>query len=155
MVPVNTHGFRLYTILWYTYGMGGWLQTLSITIDLPLSPSPQTQMSHWQLSNICTGTGTWTTLDFSAIENHCKKVVILFYIFRGTFGTSMFGSVQKAVGERCGRTLRIFTLISKADDKHSKTRLNTLNVNDFFFQPTIYWLYALWSQAYFIYHVSS
>ncbi len=44
----------------------------SRTIDLSVSPSPRTQTSQWQSSISCTGSGTRTSLCFSAIEKHWK-----------------------------------------------------------------------------------
>ncbi len=41
-------------------------------IDLSVSPSPRTQTSQWQSSISCTGSGTRTSLSFSAIEKHWK-----------------------------------------------------------------------------------
>ncbi len=41
-------------------------------IDLSVSPSPRTQTSQWQSSISCTGSGTRTSLGFSAIEKHWK-----------------------------------------------------------------------------------
>ncbi len=42
------------------------------TIDLSVSPSPRMQTSQWQSSISCTGSGTRTSLGFSAIEKHWK-----------------------------------------------------------------------------------
>ncbi len=42
------------------------------TIDLSVSPSPQTQASQWQSSISCMGSRTRTSLWFSAIEKHWK-----------------------------------------------------------------------------------
>ncbi len=42
------------------------------TIVLLVSPSPRTQTSQWQSSISCTGSGTRTSLGFSAIEKHWK-----------------------------------------------------------------------------------
>ncbi len=41
-------------------------------IDLSVSPSPRMQTSQWQSSISCTGSGTRTSLGFSAIEKHWK-----------------------------------------------------------------------------------
>ncbi len=41
-------------------------------IDLSVSPSPRTQTSQWQSRISCTGSGTRTSLGFSAIEKHWK-----------------------------------------------------------------------------------
>ncbi len=41
-------------------------------IDLSVSPSPWTQTSQWQSSISCTGSGTRTSLGFSAKEKHWK-----------------------------------------------------------------------------------
>ncbi len=45
---------------------------LLLSIDLSVSPSPRMQTSQWQLSISCTGSGTRTSLGFSAIEKHWK-----------------------------------------------------------------------------------
>ncbi len=42
------------------------------SIELSVSPSPQTQTSQWQSSISCTASGTRTSLGFSAIEKHWK-----------------------------------------------------------------------------------
>ncbi len=57
------------------------------TIDLSVSPSPRTQMSQWQSSISCTGSGTRTSLGFSAIEKHWK--IQSSHRFDGVFATKM------------------------------------------------------------------
>ncbi len=47
-------------------------RSMCSSTDLTVSPSPQTQMCQWQLSISCTGSGTRTSLGFSAIEKHWK-----------------------------------------------------------------------------------
>ncbi len=46
------------------------VEKLLLGIALSVSPSPWTQMSQWQSSISCTGSGTLTSLGFSAIEKH-------------------------------------------------------------------------------------
>ncbi len=46
--------------------------TSMTVIDLSVSPSPRTQTGQWQSSISCTGSGTRTSLGFSAIEKHWK-----------------------------------------------------------------------------------
>ncbi len=48
------------------------VEKLLLGIDLSASPSPRMQMSQWQSSISCMGSGTWASLGFSAIEKHWK-----------------------------------------------------------------------------------
>ncbi len=57
---VGSHGFIVKPVI------------VTSLIDLLVSPSPRTQTSQWQSSISCTGSGTRTSLGFSAKENHWK-----------------------------------------------------------------------------------
>ncbi len=56
-------------------------------IDLSVSPSPRTQTSQWQSSISCTGSGTRTSLGFSAIEKHWK--IWSSHRFNGVYASKM------------------------------------------------------------------
>ncbi len=48
------------------------MESSYIGIDLSIRPSPRMQTSQWQSSISCMGSGTRTSLGFSAIEKHWK-----------------------------------------------------------------------------------
>ncbi len=56
-------------------------------IDLSVNPSLRTQMSQWQSSISCMGTGTQASLGFSAIEKHWK--IQSSHRFDGVYATNV------------------------------------------------------------------
>ncbi len=82
----------IFEVVHKTHFIGNFNWTIEILIDLSLSPSPRMQMSQWQSSISCTGSWTWTSLGFSAIEKHWK--IRSLHQFYGVYATKMENDVD-------------------------------------------------------------
>jgi len=90
------------------FSLTRWIETVLIRkcfmqfpIELSVSPAPRTQTSQWQSSISCTGSGTQTSLGFSAIEKHWR--IRSLYRFYGVYASKI---VKRCAWSTCNTESR-------------------------------------------------